>query len=110
LPQAVEHGGGGDRMVENMPPAEPRDDIGHRLVVAVDAPPLRMMALQPADLGGHVAGIEDEATPLHDDTGLDTGDFRAGPPLHPGEAVAQRLALLIDGNATIELARDGECP
>ena len=68
------------------------------------------MALQPADLGRHVGGIEHDPGRGADALGRHALDLGLGAPVHPDDAGRQRLPVPVDRDAAVELAGDAERP
>ena len=97
-------------MVDHGNPRQPLDHEGDRLMKPRNRPVGGEMAFQPAGLGGEMAGIENQPADLPYELGWNIGDLRRRPPIHPGEARRQRIAVRIDGDAAVELAAESDRP
>ena len=108
--EVIDHAGGGQGMIDHGNPRQPLDHEGDGLMKPRNRPVGGEMAFQPADLGGEMAGIEHQPADLPYELGRNIGDLRRRPPIHPGEARRQRIAVRIDGDAAVELAADSDRP
>lgn len=68
----------------------------------------RQLALEPANLGRHVAGIESEPGLFAQAALGDDGRIRRRAPVHPDETRTERLSGGIHGDAAVELAGNAE--
>ena len=110
LLERIGHGGRGQAVVEHMGAGEPGDEVGDRLMEAADRRALGRVALQPAGLGRHVRGVQDDAGRVLHPLRRQARDLGLGAPVHPDDAGPERLALPVDGEAAVELAADAERP
>ena len=90
LPERIDHGGRGEAVVEHMGAGEPGDEIGDRLMEAADRRALGRVALQPAGLGRHVGGVQDDAGRALHPRRRQARDLGLGAPVHPDEAGPER--------------------
>ena len=95
-------------MVDDRAPAERCNDERHRLMPGAHGARLGQMPRHPADLRRHVGGVEHQPGTAADQVGIDAGDLGLRAAVHPDDARRERLAVVVDRHAAVELARDGD--